>query len=59
MNPVAFIQQVRGELTKVTWPTRKQTMEMTVVVVVVSAIIGVYITGLDALFTRVTQFLLK
>lgn len=59
MNPFTFVRQVRDELVKVTWPTRKQTIEMTAVVLVVSTIIGVYITGLDALMTRMTQFLLK
>lgn len=33
-NPVEFIQQVRNEAAKVTWPTRKETMITTAMVFV-------------------------
>lgn len=59
MNPIKFLSEVRSELTKVTWPSRKATIEMTVLVLVVSTLIGVYITGLDAGLTRMATFILK
>ncbi len=31
-NPFAFLQQVRAEIAKVTWPTRRETMITTVMV---------------------------
>ena len=33
-NPMEFVQQVRREVAKVTWPTRKETMVSTVMVFV-------------------------
>ncbi|HAU99366.1 MAG TPA: preprotein translocase subunit SecE [Candidatus Pacebacteria bacterium] len=59
MNPITFIQHVRDELLRVTWPTRAQTIEMTLFVLVLSAIVGVYIGGLDSLFTSIFDYIIK
>ena len=59
MNPVAYVRQVREELTKVTWPTRREAMNMTLIVVGVSVAVGVYIGGLDSIFTSALDLLLK
>ena len=47
------------ELKKVTWPTREQTLRLTVIVIGISLIIGVYIGGIDFILTNITDFLLK
>ncbi|HXQ96438.1 MAG TPA: preprotein translocase subunit SecE [Candidatus Acidoferrales bacterium] len=52
-----FINEAWSELKKVTWPTREQTRNLTVLVLVISAAIGLYITVFDVLFTQVVQFL--
>ena len=52
-----FINEAWSELKKVTWPTREQTRNLTVLVLVVSAAIGLYITVFDVLFTQVVQIL--
>ncbi len=48
-----FLQQVKAELQKVTWPTRKETYGSTVVVVVLVLLVAVFLwivdTGLSAL----------
>ena len=46
-----FIEESWSELKKVTWPTREQTRNLTVLVFVISAIVGAYIAVFDALFT--------
>lgn len=51
MNPLSFLHQVREELAKVTWPTRQETLTMTMIVVGVSIAVGLYVGGLDTLFT--------
>jgi preprotein translocase subunit SecE len=51
-NPAAFLVEVRGELEKVTWPTRKETLKLTAIVVGVSLAVALYVGGLDFLFTR-------
>ncbi len=45
-----FIQATWQELQKVTWPTPQQARNLTVVVLAVSAAVGVYIAVFDYVF---------
>ena len=45
-----FINESWSELKKVSWPTREQVRNLTVLVFAVSFAIGVYITVLDTVF---------
>jgi preprotein translocase subunit SecE len=49
--PLNFFREVRLELSKVTWPTRDEVVKLTLTVFLVSGILGVYVGGLDYLFT--------
>lgn len=49
---VSYFQQVRTELTKVSWPNRKEVVKLTIIVVVISAVVAGYVGGLDFLFTK-------
>jgi preprotein translocase subunit SecE len=48
-----FLEEAWSELKKVTWPTREQVRNLTVLVFVISGILGLYIAAFDALFTFV------
>ncbi len=50
-----FIGEAYSELKKVTWPTREQTRNLTVLVFVISAVVGVYIGFFDLLFNEVLK----
>jgi preprotein translocase subunit SecE len=50
---VTFFSEVKSELSKVTWPKRREVARLTLIVFLVSGIIGVYVGGLDYLFTKV------
>mgnify|MGYP000944212236 CR=1 FL=1 len=52
---VKFLQEVRTELTKVTWPTRQELIGSTIVTVVVTLIISVFIGIVDRILTLVTK----
>jgi preprotein translocase subunit SecE len=52
-----FIQTSRIELRKVVWPTRQETMQTAVAVVVFALIMGVFFWLLDMLLLWVTRFL--
>ncbi|MCX6792228.1 MAG: preprotein translocase subunit SecE [Candidatus Gottesmanbacteria bacterium] len=54
-----FLREVVAELKKVTWPTREETVKLTVVVIVISILVGAFIGGLDSLFLRATTLLFK
>jgi preprotein translocase subunit SecE len=45
-----FLDEAWSELKKVSWPTREQVRNLTVLVFVVSFAIGLYITVLDLFF---------
>ena len=53
-----FLTQARAELKKVTWPTRKQTLASTAVVMVVVAIIAIYLGVVDFILAKVVKTIL-
>ena len=54
-----FLKEVRVELKKVNWPTRKQTIKFTLIVIGVSFAVAIFLGGLDFLFTWIiSEFLL-
>jgi len=52
-----FIDESWFELKKVTWPNRLQVRNLTVLVFVVSFVVGLYITVADTAFDQVVRFL--
>jgi len=46
-----FLMEVKGEMTKVSWLTKKQTYEYTAVVIALSLVSAAFIGGWDYLFT--------
>jgi preprotein translocase subunit SecE len=45
-----YFDEVWSELKKVSWPTREQVRNLTVLVFAISVVIGLYITVLDRVF---------
>ncbi len=54
-----FLRDVRIELGKVTWPTRKDLIQSTIVVLVAVAIATVYTGLLDVVFSKAVDLVLK
>jgi preprotein translocase subunit SecE len=54
-----FLDEAWSELKKVSWPTREQVRNLTVLVFVVSFAVGAYITVLDAGFTQIVKILVN
>jgi preprotein translocase subunit SecE len=55
----AFLLEVRTELKKVTWPSRKEVSSTTLVVIATSIFFGFYLWGLDLVFSRALTFAFK
>lgn len=55
--PAQFVREVLAELKKVTWPTRQETVKLTVVVVIISVLVGAFVGGLDLVFLKLTALL--
>jgi preprotein translocase subunit SecE len=54
-NPIEFMQQVRQEGSKVTWPTRNETVITTIMVLIMVALASVFFLGVDAVLNWVVE----
>jgi preprotein translocase subunit SecE len=54
----AFFSEVRSELKKVTWPSRKEVYSTTIVVIATSVLFGFYLWGLDLVFSQAMSVVL-
>jgi preprotein translocase subunit SecE len=45
-----YIKNSIAEMRKVVWPTKKQALQLTVLIIVVSLILGLALTSLDAVW---------
>ncbi len=57
-NPLDFIRDVRSELRKVAWPTQREAINLTVVVLAFSVAVGLFLGGIDFVFQELFRFLL-
>jgi preprotein translocase subunit SecE len=52
---IQFLQETRLELSKVVWPKREEVTKLTLIVLVISGIIGAYVGLLDLTFTKLLE----
>lgn len=55
---IQFLSQAKAELNKVTWPTRKQTLASTGVVMVIVAVMAIYLGIVDLILAKIVKFIL-
>ena len=58
-NPVDFFKSVKGELSRVTWPTKDHVIRLTGVVIGISLLVGVFIGFFDYVFTKAIELIVK
>lgn len=49
---VNYLKEVRAELSKVVWPKREEVIKLTLIVIIISVIVGIYVGVLDFVFTK-------
>jgi len=54
-----FLSEVRQELKRVTWPSRREVYATTFVVIVTSIFFGVYLWGLDLVLSRIVTWIFQ
>lgn len=59
MNPVKFLQEVRQEVGKVTWPSRQETLISTVMVLGMVALASLFFLAADQIISWGVQALLS
>jgi len=52
---INYIKDTRGELKHVSWPTRKQSIVYTVVVIAISILVSIFLGFFDYIFSLILQ----
>ncbi|AGH98874.1 preprotein translocase subunit SecE [Micavibrio aeruginosavorus] len=58
LNPVAYFRQVKAEMKKVTWPTRKETTVSTIAVFIMVTIAAIFLFTADQIIAFLVQFII-
>jgi len=59
VNPLKFLQEVRQEVGKVTWPSRNETLISTVMVLVFVALASLFFLAADQIIAWLVQLILS
>jgi preprotein translocase subunit SecE len=57
-NPFQFIQEVRSETEKVTWPSRRETAVTTVMVLIMVTLASIFFLIADQIIGKIVTFVL-
>lgn len=52
MSITGYLKEIRAELGRITWPTRKQAVWFTILVIVISVVLAYMLGFFDFLFSR-------
>ena len=58
VTPGEFIRQVRSEGSRVTWPTRKETVTTAIMVLIMTTLLAIFFFAVDSFFSAIVKFLL-
>ena len=58
-NPAQFVRQVRQEINRITWATKRETMTASMSVFVMALIASVFFFLVDLLLSNIVQMLLS
>ena len=58
-NPLKFIQEVKQEAFRVTWPTGKETVQGSLMVVAMAIIAAIFFLLVDQIFKSLLDIILK
>ena len=58
ISPFKFLQEVRAEADKVTWPTRRETLITTIMVFVMVAVTSIFFTVADQVIRIAITYIL-
>jgi preprotein translocase subunit SecE len=58
LSPIEFIQQVKREISKVTWPTRKEVVITSIMVFILVLLAAGFFLLVDQVLVRLVKFVL-
>ena len=56
-SPAEFINQVRTEARKIVWPTSRETVQTTIMVLIMTTILSLFFLGVDTVFNFIVSWL--
>ena len=54
-----FVREVVAEFRKVTWPSRQELINSTVVVITVTVVVALFLGGVDIVLARIVERILR
>lgn len=58
-NPLEFLQEVRNEANKVTWPSRRETMITTGLVLLMVLVASIFFVAVDQSINLIVRFIIS
>lgn len=58
-NPIQFIKEAQAELKKVVWPSRKETIRITIAVIILSLVVAAFLGLADLGLSKVVGLLVN
>ncbi|MDD5696796.1 MAG: preprotein translocase subunit SecE [Candidatus Pacebacteria bacterium] len=55
MKLTNLLKDVGSEIRKITWPTRKETIKYTLIVIGISVVVAMFLGGFDFIFVRLME----
>ncbi|ALH79670.1 preprotein translocase subunit SecE [Sphingopyxis macrogoltabida] len=52
-----FVNQVKSEATKIVWPTGRETVQTTIMVLIMTTILALFFVGVDTVFNAIVSWL--
>lgn len=59
MRVRSYLTSVRTEISRVSWPSRKEVVSLTVLIILLSVVLGIYLGLADLIVTQVLRILLR
>ncbi len=56
---IRFFKDLKGEFKKIVWPSKKQVVNNTLVVLAVVIVLGVFVAALDTVLSLIVHFVLQ
>ena len=58
-SPIEFFNQVKAEARKIVWPTSRETMMTTFMVILMTSMLAIFFFAIDTLFNWIVKMLLS
>ena len=59
LKPIVFLKEVKSEMEKVSWPSKKQAIRLTSIVLGAIVVSSIFLGSFDLLFLKITEILVK